>query len=188
MSENYQITGIILAGGKSKRMGTDKGLLPYKGKLLISYSIDLLSQFCSPILISTNSSDYDSLGYQTVNDIHKNKGPISGLYSCLLQSKSKINICLPCDTPDLSPNIIERLIEESDGNTCIVPFTNAPEPLISLYPSSIIETLGKMLEQGVYKMTEIYTRFPTKFIQFNDDLSIMNNDFRNVNTPKDLTN
>lgn len=186
MSAEQNITGIILAGGKSRRMGSDKGLLPYKGKPMISYSIDLLSEFCSTILISTNSTHYDSFGHQTVSDIYQDAGPLGGLYSCLLKSKSHLNLCLPCDTPQLSSNIIQRLIDESDGNYCIIPYTSAPEPLISIYPSSIITILEEMLNEGEFRMTEIFRRFPTKFIQFTDDPLFPVGDFRNVNTPKDL--
>lgn len=168
------------------RMGSDKGLLLYKGKPMISYSVELLKGFCSDILISTNSSQYDEFGFETVSDVYPNAGPLGGLYSCVLKSNTKSNICLPCDTPELSQNIIEKLITENDGSSCIVPYTVAPEPLISLYPTSILNVLETMLHEGEYRMTEIFKRYPTRFVQFSNDPLIPNGSFRNVNTPKDL--
>ena len=74
------VTGIILAGGKSLRMGTDKGLLSLKGKSFISHICDALKPIVGEhILIVSSNADYDALGYTRVEDLIEDKGPVSGL-------------------------------------------------------------------------------------------------------------
>ena len=63
-----ELTGIILSGGQSSRMGKEKGLCLLNGKPLIEYSFDLLKKFCDSIIISSNSKDYEYLGCQIIND------------------------------------------------------------------------------------------------------------------------
>ncbi|HPG34509.1 MAG TPA: molybdenum cofactor guanylyltransferase, partial [Lentimicrobium sp.] len=78
MINKSQITGIVLAGGKSTRMGTDKGLMIFQGKPLVMYSIDLLSMFCGRILISSNNPEYAKFGYEIIADELPGAGPMAG--------------------------------------------------------------------------------------------------------------
>ncbi len=74
-----QLTGIVLCGGKSSRMGADKGLLSYKNNTLIQSAIESIERYCSDILLSTNNEAYGTFGYKLVEDRYKNIGPLGGL-------------------------------------------------------------------------------------------------------------
>jgi len=183
------ITGIILAGGKSSRMGSDKGLILFNGKPMVSYSIELMKEFCDRIIISTSNPEYAQFGYELIPDIYPDKGPLGGLYTCLKESNSEINLCLPCDVPLMFRGILQKLTDESDSQSCIVPLTPLPEPLIAVYPSAVIPVLEQMLNEGTYKMASIYDCFPTKYInldQFPEGTNIKQ--FRNMNSMSDFTN
>jgi molybdopterin-guanine dinucleotide biosynthesis protein A len=182
------ITGIILAGGKSLRMGSDKALMLYKGKPMIQYSINLLSNYCNTILISANGIGYETFGMQVVKDSFINQGPMAGLLACLEKSTAPINICLPCDAPDMQPGVIEKLINLSDTEHCVVPLSPLAEPLIAIYPLTVIPVIRKLLEEGVNKMTEIFKIFPVHFIPFNNlqEFSEISS-FNNINTPDDIS-
>lgn len=189
MEHKYrEITGIILAGGKSRRMGVDKGLMPYKGKPMITYSIGLLEQFCSRILISTSNSAYEVFGYPTFADIYAGKGPMGGLYSCIKESTSEINICLPCDLPQMKSDILEYMLQISDGTRCIIPLTPYPEPLVAIYPSLVLPVMHQLITNGNYKMTQIFENFPVHYVpleEFTGDNNLIC--FSNFNTPSDLS-
>lgn len=96
--ENY--TGIILAGGKSQRMGTDKWLLLLKGKPFISHIYEAMKPiFGDNIVIVSSNPEYDKYGYKRIEDLISNKGPVGGLYTALKQSKTKFNLVLSVDVP-----------------------------------------------------------------------------------------
>jgi molybdopterin-guanine dinucleotide biosynthesis protein A len=79
-----KITGIMLAGGNSSRMGKHKALVEYKGKKLIEWSISILKDLCDTIIISSNSKHLRNYGYEIIEDVHENIGPIGGLYAMLI--------------------------------------------------------------------------------------------------------
>lgn len=179
-----EVTGIIFAGGKSRRMGFDKALALYKGKPMIRYSIDLLKPFCSRILISSGNPLHQELGYETVADEYEGIGPMGGLLSCLHLSSTQVNICLPCDVPEMKPGIIKHMLDVYDNTSCVVPLTPLPEPLIAIYPKEVIGAIEELVKEKKYQMTGIFTRFPAKYVQI--ELKSSGDIFANINRPEDL--
>ena len=92
-------TAIILAGGKSSRMGSDKGLVLLNGKPMISYIIEILKKMQIPIIIISNNENYKQFGLPVFADIIKEKGPLGGIYTGLKNSKTESNIIVSCDVP-----------------------------------------------------------------------------------------
>ncbi len=185
--KHREITGIILAGGKSLRMGVDKGLMLYNGKPMITYSIELLKQFCSRILISTANPAHEIFGYPTIADTYSGKGPLGGLYSCIKESTSKINICLPCDLPKMQSGIIDYMLLVSNGKQCVVPLTPFPEPLVAIYPTAVMPVMQQLITKGNYRMTGIFENFPVHYLpleEFPGDNNL--SCFTNFNSPSDL--
>jgi molybdenum cofactor guanylyltransferase len=82
-----QITGIILAGGQSSRMGTDKAMLQIDGKTLMERAIEICKPICHEILISSNNPKHENFGFTVIPDEIKNCGPMGGIYSCLKNLK-----------------------------------------------------------------------------------------------------
>lgn len=105
-----EITGIILAGGKSSRMGKDKGLCDFKGKALVSYAIETLRPLCGNLMISANyfPEKYAEFDLPVIADEVKNIGPMGGILSCLKQSHTQHNLVLSCDTPFVTTDVSEN--------------------------------------------------------------------------------
>jgi molybdopterin-guanine dinucleotide biosynthesis protein A len=181
-------TGIILAGGKSKRMGTDKGLMDWKGKPMVSYSIEILQPLSKRILISTSDRKYERFNHELVPDITPDLGPMGGLLSCLEFSDTEACICLPCDLPNMNASIIEFLISRFDGSSCVVPLSPLPEPLCAIYPREVIPVIKDLIHKNTLSLLNIYQYFPTKYIYSHEfPPSVDLKSFENINTPFDVS-
>lgn len=166
MKNEASITGIVLAGGKSRRMGVDKGLMLFRGKPLVQYSLDLLNKFCDRILISSNNPEYCSLGYEVIADKVAGAGPMAGIASCLEYSDSAINLILSCDMPLLEPVILETLLKNTEGNTFVVPLDHSgrAEPLCAMYHLNSLPLMKQMIESNTFRMTSLYLKEQVKYI------------------------
>jgi molybdopterin-guanine dinucleotide biosynthesis protein A len=180
-----EITGIILAGGKSSRMGTDKALIDVKGKKLIEYSIAVMKTICHHILISANDPVYEEFGFPVIADNFKEIGPIAGLEACLRYSKTKINLVAPCDSPFLKSNLFSEILKNVEGYEATVPILKdgKVEPLAGYYSKEALPTIIQQIEKGDYKLQNLLKAINTKYIAITDA-----NCLANINTPQDLGN
>lgn len=130
-----QITAIILTGGKSSRMGTDKALLELDGKTLLSHAVDLCSKFCDEILISSDAEEHRVGSHRLVADEVKDCGPMGGIYSCLKESANEWNFVLSVDSPFVTKDFVEFIKGEARNFDAVVPLHDGKkEPLIGFYP------------------------------------------------------
>jgi molybdopterin-guanine dinucleotide biosynthesis protein A len=188
LANTNKITGIVLAGGNSSRMGEDKGLMELNSKPLIDYSIEVLSKVCDELIIGANSPEYQRFGYPVIPDEIRNIGPIGGIYSCLKVSSTKDNIILSCDIPLITQSVVEFLLSEKHDYQIVVPVVNGfPEPLCAYYHSSVVDGLHDLINRDIYKLQHAIKQFRTNFlpldskIEFYDEML-----FSNVNSPSDL--
>ncbi len=182
------ITGIILAGGASTRMGKDKGLCFYNNKELVQYSIDLLFPICDTILVSSsNVSEYSKFGYPVIVDTFKNIGPIGGIHSSLNQSKTTGNLIVSCDMPFLGADLLRTILSYSEIYDIVVPeHTNSYlEPLAAYYSKSIIPIIEDSICNNDYKLLNLFDKVKTKKVIIGDNFEAKNQ-FKNFNTPRDL--
>ena len=185
----HEITGIILAGGKSRRMGTEKGLIEFDGKPLIQYAIEALEPLCDTILISTNGHSYDLFSYQKVADKFPNSGPMGGIYSCLKISKSDKNIVLSCDMPFIKTRLISDLIQTADDYDLIIPWHGGHkfEPMCALYNKSVEPVFLSFIQQSNFKIPDTFEHLKTHKFRIDQSLSYYSKElFFNVNSKEDL--
>ena len=183
-----QITGIILAGGKSKRMGTDKTLLKLNGVSLLERTIQNLQPVCTSLLISSNNPKHKSFGHKIVPDELQDGGPIIGIYSCLKKSETDWNFVLSADAPFLEKEFIQHLISQTGKFDAIVPIhKKGNEPLIALYNKSSLPVIEKRIHSGNFKMYDLVEHLNTKFINAETWLEKYPKLFHNINRPEDLT-
>jgi len=182
-----QITAIILAGGKSKRMGTDKALLELGGISLLEKVISVCEAVCNQILISSNNFEHAVFGYPVIEDEIKNCGPIGGLYSCLKKTTTNWNFVISVDSPFVEKDYINFLNSEKGDFDAIVPVhSKGKEPLIAFYHKSCISEIEKRIQSGNFKMYDLVASLNTKLVDSEKWLSKYPKLFQNINRPEDL--
>jgi len=186
-----EITGIILSGGKSSRLGEEKGLAEFNGKLLIQHAIDILKPVCDTIIVSANKQldGYAAFGYEVVEDQIKDIGPMGGLMACLEQSDTRYNFVISCDTPFIPSDLFPFLLESIENFQVAVPVhhDNYIEPLCAVYATNVIWQLQHCIESGNYKLTDFIAKVNAKKVAINDQLPFYHEEmFVNMNTRKDI--
>ena len=184
-----KLSAIILAGGMSRRMGMNKALLPYRGKPLIQFSIDLALKFTEHILISSGQEELKKYGFPLVADILGISAPLTGVHAGLKASKSDWNLVLTCDMPNVTEELIRYLARYagSDSKLVLPGHYGYVEPLCGFYHRNLIPVIEKNFLNGRYRPldlleTEQHHVLPVEGI-FNEDSSFL---FRNVNEKRDL--
>jgi len=160
-------TAIIMAGGKSRRMGTDKRMLPVDGKPLIEYILKQLYPHFSQVLISSNDApQYDSLGVKIIPDEVAGKGPLIGIASALRASANQTNFVIACDIPCISISFIRRILRESEDYDAVVPQTGPAqyEPLFAVYKKNALAAIDKAIASGAYRIVEPLKECKVKYI------------------------
>lgn len=183
------VTGIILAGGKSSRMGADKGLQELCGKPLIQYAIDALSGLCSTIIISSSSEAYQALGYKVVGDVFPGIGPMGGIYSALKQSKTDMNLVLSCDLPFVTQELMSYILQNSNGFKVTIPWMGGQhyEPLCGFYHLSTLDQIGDYIKNANYKLPDLFEEISINKLDINNKSEFYKEYlFFNVNSKNDL--
>lgn len=155
-----EITAVILAGGNSSRMGSDKSLLKLGGKALIEHVVDALRAYVGSIVIVTNDKEkYSFLSdVSFVSDIIKNQGPFIGLISGLKSMDTNWFFVTSCDMPLIDGNIIEYLSSKRTGYI-VSPFSKyGYEPLISLYSKEVLYFAEKMMTEGIRSINKFIAK------------------------------
>lgn len=178
-----EITGVVLAGGKSSRMGTDKGVLLVNGKSMVDSIIGVLAPLVNDILIIANGTNYNYLPYTIYPDRVKDSGPMGGIYTALSHSKTNKNMVLSCDMPFITAGIIEVLINHPTESDIVVPIHgNQIEPLCAIYDKGCIEKMGWLIENKELKLINAFKHFNVQKIIFEEN-KLNGHCFTNINTP-----
>lgn len=186
-----EITGIILAGGKSSRMGKDKALFDFMGKKLVSYAIEALKPICGTLIISANQTHeiYETFGLSVVSDEVRNVGPIGGILTCLKHSDTQHNLVISCDTPFVGADLFRHLLNEIENFQVVVPSheTFLIEPLNAYYNTNVIGEMEKSIHNGNYKLMDFFKKVRFKSVEISEELPFFKGHlFLNINTLEDM--
>ena len=183
------VTGLILAGGKGSRMGgVDKGLQPFRGKRLVDHVYERLVPQVGGVIINANQNQeaYRSLGVRVVSDaISGFAGPLAGMHAGLSVSKRPFLASVPCDSPFLPADLIERLyarIEETGAELAVAKTGEQPHPVFSLMRRGVLDHLGDFLKGGGRKIDAWYASLAVVEVAFDDEAQA----FSNINTLEEL--
>lgn len=185
MVAKKKITGIILAGGKSSRMGSDKGFIKYDDEPFVMYSIKALRPIVNDILIVTNNPSYDVFGLTRIEDIIENAGPLSGVYSGLKNSKTDYNLILSCDIPLIKTVALKKITAQIDEKYDIISLKSHGKlmPLIAFYNKRCEIVFLKLLVNGERRMSKAFENCKVKTIELTPEF---NSYTTNINTPSQL--
>lgn len=183
------INGFVLAGGKSSRMGRDKGSIEWYGKGQQYYMADLLMPLCNEVFISkrTNEVEYSDNNYKILADTYTGIGPYGAILSAFQFNPDVAWLVVACDLPLLDIKTLEYLIANRNINAIATtfrsPFDNLPEPLITIWEPESYQVLLSFLSNGF--------SCPRKVLIKSDAVHIIqppdNDVLMNVNTPEDFT-
>jgi len=187
------MTSIILAGGKSSRLGRRKPLQAIGGKRLIQWVIDRLAVLSREIIIATAHGE--SIPYvsdakiKTVADIYPERGPLAGIYSGLIASSSSRAIVVGCDTPFLSVGLLEHMTRISSTFDAVVPrIENEVEPLCAVYSKTCLTHIQELLEQNDLRIDRLFGVVKVRYVE-EDEINSFDPEhlsFFNVNNQADL--
>ena len=185
MLEKKHITGIILAGGKSSRMGTDKALFVLNGSTFLDHIIRALEPLVDDILIISNDEQHKPCNLKRVRDTINDAGPISGLHAGLTHSSTENNLVLSCDVPLIESSMLEVLLQNNEDDIDVIQLADANRvhPLIALYKKRSAEHIGKALFTGERKLSTALNGLNIKTVLVSDGLAAA---LTNVNTPMDF--
>lgn len=187
MPEQEGITAIVLAGGKSRRMGSEKGLVSFRGRKLIDHVLEAARDITSRILIVSSNPDFRALGHPCVEDKLKNKGPLGGIYTGLTHSKTKKNLLLGCDMPFLTGKLLDTLVRRSGPeDVLLAQHGGKAEPLCSVYDRTCITHIRQLLEEDQLKITDALAGLNTRVVSFDGETWFRGNEFTNLNSPDEL--
>ncbi|HEY4755649.1 MAG TPA: molybdenum cofactor guanylyltransferase [Ignavibacteriaceae bacterium] len=189
----FDITGIILSGGKSSRMGENKSLLKIGNKTIIERIVELMKDIFSENIIITNTPDeYKFLQLPLYEDIYKWKGPLAGIHSGLTYSKTEKNFVISCDTPLMTKEMIQYIVNFQTRKPIV--FCRAAgyhQPLVGVYKKQIIIEIEKFLSDNDETTDKSFHHFLKKvnaeIIDPQDLLFYKDELFFNVNSPDDYT-
>jgi len=187
------MTSIILAGGKSSRLGRSKPLQAIGGRSLIQWVIDRLAILSTEIIIATAHGEaiprVSDAKIRTVADIYPEKGPLAGIYSGLITSSSPRAIVVGCDTPFLNVGFLEYMTRISSTFDAVIPrIRNEVEPLCAVYSKSCLAHIQELLEQSELRIDRLFGMVKVRYVE-EDEINGFDPEhlsFFNINSQADL--
>ncbi|MBI2849373.1 MAG: molybdenum cofactor guanylyltransferase [Chloroflexi bacterium] len=190
------VTSLILAGGRSTRLGLDKALLRFEGETLIERVVARLAPFSERVIIVTSLVGLERLKglaqdgvTHFVTDIFPEKGSLGGIYSGLVASNSFYSLAVACDMPFLSASLLQHMISLAEGFDVVIPRVDGTlEPLHAVYSKNCLGPMRSLLKNNVLKIIDF---FPDVKVRYLEEVEIDPFDpdrlsFFNINTPADL--
>ena len=185
--EQIALTGIVLAGGQSQRMGRNKALMELEGQTLIARVLDKVSLLCDELIISASETDlYADLPARVVPDVIPGRGALSGIHAGLCAMRNEMALVVACDMPFLNLRLLRYMVVIAPGYDVIVPRVGGEyEPLHAMYSFNCIAPIAQLIAQGPRRVIDFYERVRVrevpqdKIALFEAELS-----FVNVNTPQ----
>jgi len=179
------LCGLVLTGGFSRRMGTDKSLLTYNGKPQREYLFDILRGFCGLVFTSCRSDQQVPAALNPLQDRFHVPGPLNGILSAFARKPDSGWLIVAVDMPFVTAETLNHLISNRDENkmaTCFFnPETRQPEPLLTLWEVHAFPALLKFADRGNLSPREFLKTHPVKMIDPPDTKALVN-----FNYPDDL--
>jgi molybdopterin-guanine dinucleotide biosynthesis protein A len=187
---NPDACAVILAGGQSSRMGTNKALLDVGGQPLICILIDRIRPVTENILIASNDClSYKFLDVPVVPDFYPGQGPLAGFHAAMIRHVCSLYIILACDLPNLQTPLLQNLLSIADGFDATIPRTSdgLAHPLCAVYRRTCLPSVENALKRGANKVIETFLddHLAIRWVD-PDEGRFRDNDLANINTPEDL--
>jgi molybdopterin-guanine dinucleotide biosynthesis protein A len=183
------VTGFVLAGGQSTRMGTDKALLKLVGETLLARALKLVGEVAAEVRIVGGAEKFGDYG-SVVEDIYRDRGPLGGIHAALKSSATELNLMLAVDLPFVEARFLRCLIGRASGSQAAVTLPRVGgrwQPLCAVYRREFADRAEGFLISGRNKVDAAFVGIEVETIEeseliragFTPDM------FDNLNTPMD---
>jgi len=186
--DGNNITAVVLAGGRGKRLGgQDKGLMVLESRPLIEHILDAIAPQVKTIIINANRNrqTYASYGYPVISDAMEDyQGPLAGFAAALAACDTEYIMTLPCDGPSVPADLAARLskaIIDNEAELAVAHDGQRMQPVYALIPRSLLGSLLAFLDAGDRKIDLWYAQHKVALADFSDVME----SFFNINTEKD---
>lgn len=186
--EPAEITAVILAGGRGRRMGgRDKGLVEINGVPLIEHALSAVAPQVGKVIINANrnSEEYRRYGIPVVSDTMTDyQGPLAGFASTMAAAETPLILTIPCDSPLLPPDLVQRLVlalQSENAELAVAHDGERLQPVFALIRVELLPSLQQFLDRGERKIDLWYAEHRMARADFSDIPEI----FLNINTPGD---
>lgn len=179
-------TGVILAGGASRRMGgQDKGLISFRGEPLVSWVARALAPQVDEVIIVANRNldVYGQLGFRVFSDLRPDyPGPLAGIEAALAHARTPRIITCPTDAPLLPADFVRRMQPQDDAQVTEAVVAGRPQPVFCNLPRTVLPNLSQYLDEDRHKVQSWLDALSPVFISFDDQALSL----RDADTPEDL--
>lgn len=183
------VSGVILAGGKSRRYGKNKALVEIDGIPLIERVIGVMKSIFSHLLIITNTPhEYAHLDIPMQEDHIKGLGPLGGIYSGLISIPNEYGFFVACDMPSLNRELILHMVDVRENFDVVVPEASSGlETLHALYSKQCLSPINELIDAGEYQVFRFFSKVSVHYV---DEPTIRRFDpqlrsFFNINRPQE---
>ncbi len=193
-NEDTGVSGIVLAGGLSRRLGRDKAVEPIGGEPLIQRVIGRLGALAAQTVVVVNSDARSaalplSSGCKIVVDIYPDTGSLGGIFTGLTATACDWGMVVACDMPFLNADLLTAMWSARDGYDAVVPLLDGrPEPTHALYSKACLPHIERRLQANDLKIARFFDDVDVRYFtqQEVENLDAERLSFFNVNTPSDL--
>ncbi len=166
------ITGFILAGGRSTRMGEDKTVLDWHGRPLLDHMLDVARSIAAGVRVVGSRAGLCDYG-GVIEDIYPDRGPLAGIHAALSASTTELNLILAVDMPFIEPAFLEYLAAQARAAAAVVTAPRIAgrwQPLCAVYHRSFVESAERALHSGRNKIDVLFDKVPVRAV---DDAELM---------------
>lgn len=184
------ISGIVLAGGKSTRMGKDKtGIRLDSGLTMVEQAADHLAEVACEVIVVTAGATWDIPRVHWASDLHQGAGPLGGIYAGLRECTCEHAIVVACDMPFVNVDLLRYMAGlPRDYDVLLPALSRGVEPLHAIYGKTCLEPALALLDTGRHSILDLYGLVRTKYLE-EDEIAKFDPEelsFFNINTPDQL--
>ncbi|HBO85039.1 MAG: hypothetical protein A2073_05005 [Deltaproteobacteria bacterium GWC2_42_11] len=182
------MTGIILAGGKSSRMGFNKAFIEVNGVRIIERTVNLFKEIFNEVMIITNTPlEYEEFDVRTATDLIRGAGALGGIYTGIFHAASSRVFAAACDMPFLDKDTITKMLNMLMEGNGIVPFVDSRlHPLHAIYSRNCLKHMENAIKSGDLRITNLIKKLHIKTVEDIFAAEPASLSIRNINTIQEL--
>jgi molybdopterin-guanine dinucleotide biosynthesis protein A len=161
----WSVAGVVLCGGASRRMGSDKALLDFDGERLVDRAVRRLAELAEPVLLACGGRALTVPGCASVDDAVAGAGPLAGIVGGLRRSPSILLAVVAVDMPWFDVELLAQMVVLWNGEDALVPHSpSGPEPLHALYAGAALPAMERALQRGDLRMHDVLDQLRVGYI------------------------